>query len=106
MSLFHYPIVTTLLSTVDRIEEEYAVLEWDNLALSAIHSSVFPFPLREGMRVEFTIYPSPIGRSYASQSDPCILLATHPIVIPIPNLVIPGLHYNYHIVEKPWIHEK
>jgi len=104
MSFLQYPIVTTLLSTVDRVEGEYAVLEWDNLALSAIHISIFPFTLQEGMQVEFTLYPSPIGKSYATQSDPCILLAEYPIVIPLPNVVLPGLHYNYHIKERPWVY--
>jgi|GEM_PF-6794215 len=103
MNFLQYPMLTSLLSTVDRIEGEYAILEWENLALSAMHASLFPFELQEGMQVKITLYPSPIGSAYASKADPCILLDRHTIIIPIPNLVIPGLHYSYYIKEQPWI---
>ena len=105
MTLLHYPMITTLLITIDRIEGEYAVLEWEDLSLSSMHQSLFSFVPEEGMRIELSFYPSPIGDSYAITSDPSILLAAHPIVIPLPNLVVPGLHYSYRIVEKPWAYE-
>lgn len=103
MSFWHFPLTTQLLLTIDRIEGEYAILEWENLAISSLHVSMIPFTAKEGMRIQLSLYPTPFGNTYALNSDPGLLQGEYPIVIPMPNIVFSGLHYEYHIQEYPWM---
>lgn len=103
MSFWHFPLISKLLLTVDRIEGDYVILEWENMALSSLHLSMLPFLPLEGMRLELSLYPTPFGNTFAINEDPGLLQGEYPLVIPIPNVVLEGLHYQYHIKERPWL---
>lgn len=105
MSYWHFPLMTKLLVIIDRIEGDYAILEWDNLALSSLHISMIPFEPKEGMRLLLKLYPTPLGNTYAIGEDPSILHGKYPLVIPFPNVVFAGLHYQYSIKEIPWMEQ-
>ena len=105
MSYWHFPLISQMYVTVDRIEGNYAILEWENLSLSSLHKSMIPFVPKEGMQLLIQVYPSPLGNTYAVGDDPGILYGKHPLVIPLPYVVIAGLHYQYNIKEIPWMHE-
>ena len=64
---------------------------------------MFSFEPKEGMQLLLQLYPSPFGNTYAVGDDPGILYGIYPLVIPIPNVVISGLHYQYTIKEIPWM---
>ena len=103
MSFWHFPLMTQMVVIVDRIEGDYAILEWENLALSSLHVSMIPFSPTEGMQLRLEIFPTPFGNTYAIGEDPGVLHGEHPIVIPFPNIVFAGLHYQYRIEEQPWL---
>ena len=105
MSYWHFPITCHMYVIVDRIEGEYAILEWENLALSSLHLSMLSFEPKEGMQLLIKVYPSPLGNTYAIGDDPGVLYGLHPLVIPMPNVVIAGLHYQYTIQEIPWMQQ-
>lgn len=95
MTLWAFPIITTLWIIVDRIEGDYAIVEWNNLSLSALHLSVLPREIQEGSRIRLTFHPSPLGDWYAVHTDPSILQGTYPLVIPIKDAVCAGLYYQF-----------
>ena len=97
MTLWAFPIITTLWFVVDRIEGNYAIVEWDNMALSAIHSSLLPPQIKEGSRLKLILHPSPLGNGYVTHNDPCILQGHYPLVIPIKDILSMGLYYQYSI---------
>ena len=103
MTFWHFPITTQILITVDRIEGDYAIVEWEDLALSSLHLSMIPFVANEGMKLQISLYPTPFGNTYAINEDPGILHGEYPLLIPMPDIVFAGLHYQYHIKEIPWM---
>ena len=97
MTLWAFPIITTLWLTVDRIEGDYAIVEWENMALSSIHSTLLPKDTKEGSRLKLMLHPSPLGKGYAVHNDPCILQGASPLIIPIKDILTMGLYYHYNI---------
>ena len=97
MTLWAFPMLTTLWLIVDRIEGDYTIVEWENMALSSVHSSLLPRETKEGSRLKLTLLPSPLGDWYAVHNDPSILQGNHPLIIPIKDVVSMGLYYHYNI---------
>ena len=93
MSAWLFPILTKLVVTVDRIENDHAVVEWENLAFGTLDLYVLPEHVQEGSKLEITLHPSPFGNLYAIHDDPGILQGAFSMVIPLSDIVIPGLYY-------------
>ena len=72
---------------IDRIESDFAVIEWENLALSVLPLQMIDCPIEEGSRITLFIYPSPYG---AIASPPMLLTEYGPVIIPIEG----SLHYT------------
>ena len=103
MKCSHFLCSLFLMIIVDRIEEPYAVVEWDNLALSSIHRSLLPGNLQEGQTLYLTIHPQPLGKAYMLQNDPAIfLLSTQQLLIPLTLPLQTDKRYqlNFHIPIK------
>ena len=80
----HFLCSLFLIIIIDRIEGPYAVVEWDNLALSSIHRSLLPANLREGQTLHLTIHSQPLGRAYMLHNDPAIfVLSKQQLLIPL-----------------------
>ena len=65
--LFQEPI------TVDRIEHDQVIIEWENLTHSSLPISLFPSPPKEGEQFFITGNPSAQGACELKYNDPVIL---------------------------------
>ena len=100
------PLLQTLLLLIiiiDRIEPPYAIVEWENMALSSIHRSLLPPNVKEGQLLELTIQRHPQGRSYMLRNDPALFQMPHKqILIPAALPLARGKQYHieFHIPHR------
>ena len=84
MNLLIFVLSLRFLLIIDRIEDDFVVIEWKNKALSTIPLDLIPCPVQEGDFLYLQIYPSKNG-AYISHSSPPILQFKHGILaIPMP----------------------
>ncbi len=70
------PILSILfyeLITVDRIENEQVIIEWENLSLSSLPIETFPFPPKEGDQFFISGQSSSKEECEIKYDDPLIL---------------------------------
>ena len=72
------------LLIIDRIEGDFAVIEWENYALSAIPLYLIPCKPKEGDHLYFVIFPTAIGTLTTTSNNLLIQTPKGPIAIPMP----------------------
>ena len=94
MNYWILPLSTTLSVTIDRLEGDFAILEWQNEALTAIEHQYLPFQVQEGCRIQLSLYPSPTGSFHVGYKNPVFLKRLgKSLLIPIDNILHPGMSY-------------
>ena len=94
MSYWILPLGATISVHVDRLEGNYAVLEWPNEALTAIQHEEFPFEIQEGCHLQMHLLPSPIGVFRARYENPSLLNRWgQSLIIPMDNITRAGFSY-------------
>ena len=71
------------LIIIDRIEGDFAIIEWENQALSAIPLVLIPCSAQEGDRLHLFVYPTPTGSMPKHPNQLIIATPKGPIAIPI-----------------------
>ena len=103
MSYLMFPLVTRAYVIVDRIESDYAIVEWENEALTAINTRFLPEKISEGSLLRIHLYPSPYGQAYAKYGQSGILeIQEEHLVIPLEDTILDGLYYHFFFELIPW----
>lgn len=75
---FQQPII------IDRIEEDIAIVEWENLSLSLLPIELFATPPKEGQRYLFSIIETADADCLLHKTAPIMLKCqNHELLIPI-----------------------
>ena len=83
MNKQNWIITLLLLAIVDRVESDFAVLEWNNLALSGINKKLLP-NISEGDQLIFWLSPNPKGSSRVISNNPLTIeIDGEPVLIPL-----------------------
>ena len=77
--------------TIDRIESNFAVIEWENLALSTIPMQIIKCEVKEGSKLDLLLHFSPTG---ALASPPLIYTEYGEVLIPVENTIKHATRYN------------
>ena len=86
---------TQLMLTVDRIEGNYAIVEWKNGSLGSIERHLLPESLHEGQALILYLKPASKGAATATSTYPAFLnQSASSIALPHPQVLELGHHYH------------
>ena len=83
MNFLLFVLSFQFLITVDRVEEEFAVIEWENKALSTIPLNLIPCHVQEGDFLYLRIYPIKNGAFLSNANPPILQFQQGILAIPI-----------------------
>ena len=77
--------------TIDRIENNFAVIEWENLALSLLPMQIIGCDVKEGSKINLLLHTSPTG---SLASPPMLYTDYGPVIIPVENTINHATRYG------------